>query len=119
MRVEHKHHFTPLEKLALGLKLADARAKLRELRGQKKTLMGQLNGDIAGSEILQDDLAEKMRLGYEVQQVDAVLSFDTPRRGRAQLALIDSGEIIEERAMTDKELQGEFAFRPPAEGPTQ
>jgi hypothetical protein len=55
-------------------------------------------------------LSLKITQGYEMRDLDCVVYFSMPRAGMKQIVRPDTGEVVREEPMTEKELQAGFDF---------
>lgn len=107
---EMRHVFTAAERMELGDGLAASNAHVYELKGNKTLFDTDMNAQIKTAEAKSAELTMKMRQGFEMRDVEALLIFDKPKRGFAQIIERATGEVIESRKMTAEELQGKFEF---------
>lgn len=94
---------TDAEKQTLGGDLANLQYDVKELTENKKMLTKDFDAKIAAKESAAESAANKIRLGYDMRQVQTVTFFDFPERGKKTTFRVDTGESIETRAMTDSE----------------
>jgi hypothetical protein len=91
----------------LANKLTDAVERLAERENRKSAITKQAAAEVAEAKANQDVILAKRRCGYEFRDVECEETFNLATR-MATVIRLDSGEIIETRPMTAKELQVEL-----------
>lgn len=95
-----KHTFTGEEVMDLGQKMARAEATISEKADQLKSVSTSIKAEIATHEGVLHTCAEKLRSGYEMRPKDVDLEYE---KGIVKYVDKETGEIIEERPMTQEE----------------
>jgi len=109
---EHTHRITrqlerPLtdaERLEIGVNLSEALEAAQDAERRKRELDGRLKKDIDYYRGMADDLAGVLRKGVREGPVEVLVTRDWTT-GRVTFHRADTGEQIEERAMTIEERQ--------------
>ncbi len=95
-----KYIFTDPESLDLSRKMAGAVASISERMDELKSVSTTIKADITVQEGILNSCAEKLRSGYEMRPIECDVKYDN---GMAKFTNIASGEIVEERPMTQDE----------------
>ena len=95
-----KHLFTGEEIIELGQKMARSEAIMSEKADTLKSVSTAIKAEIASEEGVLHSCAERLRSGYEMRPKDCTLEY-----GKGIVKYIDkgTGEILEERPMTQEE----------------
>jgi len=99
--------YTQDEKLRMGLELARMTGELNNLEAQKKAALGQFNVDIASTQKLMDSLAERLRIGFELENAPVTVEYDKPEKGVKTITRVDTipHKFVRTAPMTPSELQ--------------
>ncbi len=95
-----RHVLTNDEVLELAQRMAMAESSINEKADQLKSVSTTIKAEIATQEGILHSSAEKLRSGYEMRPRDAVVTYD---KGIVKYVDKDTGEIFEERPMTQEE----------------
>ena len=95
-----KHVFSGDEIFALAQKMARAEANINEKSDQLKSVSIAIKAEIATQEGILHSSAEKLRSGYEMRPTEADVKYE---KGIVKYVDKETGEIIEERPMTQEE----------------
>jgi hypothetical protein len=116
---EIEHHFSLDELRNLGISLANAIADIETLTQEKVDFMADLKGRHKDAQAKVKLLAEKIRTGSEVRLVECRLEKDFLANA-VRIYRLDTGELVEERPMTQEERQLHLNIpEPEAIGPRQ
>lgn len=99
-----KYTFTEEEKKLMGADLAQKFATHTEAEGRLKSVSTQIKSEISTIDGQMASLSEKIRSGYEYQNIECDVTMDY-ERGRVIVTRLDTGEIVEDRAMSADERQ--------------
>lgn len=102
--------FTDSEMLELGKQMARAANQKRELESRKAEVTKRLGAEIAEKDTELGKLTERVSQGYEYRNVECGIWLDCPRPGMATTFRLDTMEAINERRMSDSELQAALDF---------
>jgi hypothetical protein len=94
-----KYVFDMQESIENGKELAYANRQLQELEDQKKSVMAQLNSQIAAQKEMTNILTSKVGNGYVYRDVECEVYFHEPEKGIKTLIRTD---IYETRTGMDK-----------------
>jgi len=95
-----KHIFTGEEIMELGRKMAGAEATISRNTEELKSVTTTIKADIAVQEGILHGCAEKLRSGYEMRPKEADVKYE---KGTVKYLDKETGEILEERPMTQDE----------------
>ena len=95
-----KYTFTDTESLELSRKMAGAVASISERMDELKSVSTTIKADITVQEGILNSCAEKLRFGYEMRPVECDVKYDN---NIAKFVNMASGEVVEERPMTQDE----------------
>ena len=95
-----KHVLTGDEVMDLAQKMARAEASISEKTDQLKSVSTTIKAEITTQEGILHNCAEKLRSGYEMRPREADVSYE---KGIVKYVDKETGEIIEERQMTQDE----------------
>ena len=95
-----KHVFESEEVLELGQKMARAESVISEKADQLKSVTTAIKAEIAQHEAVLHTCTEKLRSGYEMRPKEVDIQYES---GIVKYVDKDTGEIIEERPMTQDE----------------
>lgn len=100
------------EKLEYGEKMAKECNILKRAENEKAETSAEINGRIKGHKAEIDKVAEVLAQGYEYRPVkcERVLDYD---RGVLRVIRLDTGEIVQERELTERERQMSLHIAPP------
>ena len=90
---QRKHMFTNDEKLLHSEEMALASATLENAERKKSEVAKQLNADVERAKAELSMLAEKVRSGYEWEDVDCYQVI-TPSKKLVEYVAIDTGEVL-------------------------
>jgi hypothetical protein len=107
-----KYTFTDKESLDLSRKMARAEAAINEKMDELKSVSTTIKADIAVQEGILHSCAEKLRSGYEMRPREAELKYE---KGVVKFIDKETGEVLEERPMTQDEQLGLTSKRTDAE----
>jgi hypothetical protein len=91
-----------------GMDLARSNASKDESEERKKEVDAQLKAEIESHSTRALNLARKINNGYEYRDVECLTEFDFTKNS-ATITRVDTGEVVEKRAMTDDERQAGLA----------
>lgn len=95
-----KYVFTDKELLEMSRRMARAEAAINEKMDELKSVSTTIKADIATQEGILHSCAEKLRSGYEMRLKEVEVKYE---KGIVKYVDKDSGEILEERPMTQEE----------------
>ncbi len=95
-----KHMLTNDEVVELAQKMAMAESSINEKADQLKSVSTTIKAEIATQEGILHSCAEKLRSGYEMRPREADVTYE---KGLVKYVDKDTGEILEERPMTQDE----------------
>ena len=95
-----KHIFVDKELIALSRKAARAHSVINEKQDAFKSMATTMKADIAEQEAIINSCSEKINSGYEMIQKECNLKYEN---GTAKYTDIETGEVLEERPMTQSE----------------
>lgn len=95
-----KHIFSGEESMSLAQKMASAEATISRKMEELKSVTTTIKADMASQEGVLHSCAEKLRSGYEMRPVEANVKYE---KGIVKYVDRDTGEILEERPMTQDE----------------
>lgn len=95
-----KYTFTDRESLDLARKMGRAEASINEKMDELKSVSSSIKADIATQEGILHSCAEKLRSGYEMRPVECDVKYE---KGIAKFIDKSTGEVVEERPMTQDE----------------
>jgi hypothetical protein len=110
-----QYKFSKDEMDDLANKLTDAVEQLAERENRKSAITKQAAAEVAAAKATQDVILGKRRAGYEFRDIECEETFDIETR-MATVIRLDTGEQVENRPMTAKELQVELPL--PSDRPT-
>lgn len=87
-----------------GMDLARSNASKDESEERKKEVDAQLKAEIESHSTRALNLARKINNGYEYRDVECVTDLNFTKNS-ATVTRLDTGEVVEKRAMTDDERQ--------------
>ena len=99
-----KYQFSEEEKKNMGDDLAQKFASKHETEDKLKAVSTQIKSEINALDAIMGGLAEKIRSGYEMRDVECEIERDF-KNARITITRLDTGEIVESRAMTPEERQ--------------
>jgi hypothetical protein len=102
-----QYHYTKEEMDRLADELTDAVERVATTEARKKAIVSQAGAELEAAKAEQNVILGKRRCGYEFRDVECQETFDLETRV-ATVIRLDTGEIIETRPMTAKELQIEL-----------
>ncbi len=95
-----KYIFPDKELLELSRKMASAEATISRKMEELKSVTTTIKADIAAQEGVLHSNAEKLRSGYEMRPKEADVKYE---KGLVKYVDKETGEILEERPMTQDE----------------
>ncbi len=96
-----KYEFTEEEKMGLAHKMASAEANINRKLEELKSASTTIKADIAVQEGILHSSAEKLRSGYEMRPKEVAIDYKT--KGIVKYVDKDTGEVLEERPITEDE----------------
>lgn len=111
---ELRYYFDTGDKLRLGDEMAAAVEQMAEIEEDKKEYMASIKDRLSKVEAVITSNGRKLRQGWELRMIECsmVKDFDT---NSVKITRNDTGEVVEERAMTIQERQRELELgAPPA-----
>lgn len=96
--------FTESEKTEMAEKMSIAFQKKAEAEVRLKEVSTQIKAEIAGEDSIIQESAKKYNQGFEYRNVKCTVERDF-ERGKYRVTRDDTGEVIEDRLLTEKELQ--------------
>lgn len=111
--------FTDKERLAMGDQMANAVRNIKQVKDELDAIKAQYGSKSKALEAEIANVSERLNSGWEMKSVECEEQRDF-RVGSVLIVRVDTREIIEERAMTFEERQGELPFKEkePEPGPT-
>ncbi len=109
-----KCDLTDEELLETGRQLARAQSNLTHAEANKKQIDARLKGEIDGYRLQAAELSERVNTGYELRAVECK---EVPDRLNLNVQIIrmDTGELVRQRAMTEREREQLLPFGHPPE----
>ena len=107
-----RYQFDHVELFDLGQLLARQAAQVFEIERHKKDVVKSLGAEIEHAHNLVANTAQKINAGYEMREVECLITLNRPKAGMKEIVRIDTGEIVREEAMTPEELQQALPFEP-------
>lgn len=98
------------QKIDAGKELAEATNELKELEDDKAQIVSDFKAKITAIEARVGVLSNKLRSGYEFQDVPCELRFDTPEAGQKQIVRLDTKEVVSNGVMSEEEKQRNLAL---------
>jgi len=95
------------EKIELGRLMADSQERVAESEANAKSAAAQYKGEIELAKADFGRACSLVRAGYEERQVECERVFDYVK-GEARVTRLDTGEVIEQRPLTEDEKQSEM-----------
>ena len=96
-----KHSFNDVELVALAQRMARAESIISEKADELKSVVSTIKGEIAEQEGILHSSSEKMRTGYEMRQQKVFADYSV--QGMVKYIDMATGEVVEERALTEDE----------------
>jgi hypothetical protein len=100
-----RYNYTRDERLEKGQCLADEYGALELVNADLERVKKDFKARIETHEAKIQDLAEKVRSGYELRETLCVYTYDEPKPGRKTLRRFDTQEVIAEEDMTGADTQ--------------
>lgn len=113
-----KAFFTEKEKVSLAEGFAAEHSRKVHIENDFDSVKKQYQTDLKRAEAEISSIAERLNTGWEMRRVECVETKDW-RTGTITLVRKDTGEIVEERAMTGEERQAELALKDKESCPTE
>ncbi len=95
-----RHTFTDKERLQLASQMAQAEAVIRAKKDELKSISDSIKADISAQEAIMHSCGEKLRSGFAEVPKQCDVSYV---KGIVKYIDKDTGEILEERPMTEAE----------------
>jgi len=95
-----RHTLTEKERLQLGAQMAQAEAMIRGKQDELKSITDSLKADISAQVAIMHSCAEKLRSGFSELPKECDVAY---AKGMVKYVDKDTGEILEERPMTEEE----------------
>ena len=108
IELQLRHQFTQKETLEIAKKMAEANRDLALALEEKKAITTQLKAKCEGIASRVAEAAGKINSGFEYRLTSVTVKYHTPKTGAKRLIRDDTGEILEEEAMSQAELQDEL-----------
>ena len=105
-----RYQFDHAELFDLGQLLARQAAQVYDIERQKKDVLKSLSAALEHAQNLVAGTVLKINAGYEMRDVECLITLNRPRAGVKEIVRIDTGEIVREEAMTPEELQQALPF---------
>lgn len=102
------------ERLAMGEDLALEHRRLEEVQERKAQVNAAIKAELETHQSRINHLSQTLRNGYEYRDVTCLITSEFGSN-QVMVSRIDTGEIIEQRAMTAEERQRELELKPPDE----
>ena len=106
---------TENELLIKGQELADLERQLSEVEDEKREVSKEFSGRIEGMKNRISETANTINSKQEIRDVEVAVSMDY-KSLTVRVVRTDTGEIVSERLMSDKERQSTLKFPKEAEG---
>jgi|GEM_PF-3449788 len=100
---------TDRERIAAGRKLAEKCAELQRTEDDRKSVASSYKAQIDRMVAERNELVDRVEKGEEIRQVACTLTLDYDTL-TATVTRDDTGEVIEERALSEAEKQMSFTF---------
>jgi len=107
IKKELRYYFTPDDKLKMGDEMAAAVEQIAEIQEDKAKYMAGIKDRLSKAEGVINSNGRKLRQGWELRMIECsmVKDFET---NFVKITRNDTGEVVEERAMTVEERQREL-----------
>ena len=102
-----RHDFTQAEKARLGVEMAEIELTISEKKDELDTFKAQIKSDTTALEARLNSIAHKLRSGFEIRTVDCRMEMDFESNS-IRFVRTDTGDLLEERAMSLEERQREL-----------
>jgi len=103
-----RHTFDVPEKIELGGKLASILSEMAQIDADLDRIKSEFKGKTAAAEAQLNSVRDKINSGYELRLTKCEVVLDKPKAGMAQVIRLDTGDVVEEREMTEQEKQAEL-----------
>jgi len=115
-----RYEFSETELQEFSKALAREVQDMASLEHEKKEAMAGFTAQIEARKSDIGKLARNISNRHEYRNIDCTVNFHKPNTGSKQVARKDTGEIVEECAMTTQEMQEQLPFdpKPEADAPT-
>ena len=107
-----RYQFDHAELFDLGQLLARQAAQVYDIERQKKDVLKSLGAALEHAQNLAAGTVLKINAGYEMRDVECLITLNRPKAGVKEIVRVDTGEIVREEAMTPEELQQSLPFEP-------
>lgn len=108
-----RHDYTDQEMKDLSKHLNAALKEKKSLESTKKSVMSDYKARIDYKTAELDSISLQCSQGWEDRDTECTVYFNTPKTGMKRVVRDDSGEIVEELAMTKQEMQEVLPFPDP------
>lgn len=105
-----EYRFSPDELRKLGDALAKATQHLADLRALKKQRAAEIGAEIEHAAAQTIEISRKIYAGFELREVECLVSLNTPRQGFKEITRSDTMEFVRCDPMTDAERQQALDF---------
>lgn len=95
-----KHTFNSNEIVALAQEMSRAQSVIADKTDELKSAVASIKAEIAMQETVSNSCAKKLCAGYEMLPKECVVTYD---KGIAKYVDKHSGEVLQERGMTEEE----------------
>ena len=109
-----RYQFDHVELFDLGQLLARQAAQVYDIERQKKDVLKSLSAALEHAQNLAAGTVLKINAGYEMRDVECLITLNRPKAGVKVWVRVDTGEIVREESMTPEELQQSLPFEPDA-----
>lgn len=106
-----KYTFTPAEMEEMSKALARTVQDAVALEGRKTMAVAAFKADIEEKTGKVKSLARMVNDGHEYRNIECEVKLHTPQKGYKTITRKDTGEVVEEVAMTDQEKQEQLPFK--------
>jgi hypothetical protein len=100
-----RHEFSDAELLEMGSEQAQAHSRLGEIELEFDSVKSSFKSRTAAVEATIGTLSRNINNRFEMRLIECVLEYDKPHVGAVTYIRTDTGEVVRERPMTDKERQ--------------
>ena len=115
-----RHDFTPDELAELGAKLADQYDEHRNIEEELNAVKADFKERTLCAEREIGRLSRLIKARFDMRGIECRYEWNKPDSGVVQIVRIDTGELVQERPMSDDERQEELPLEAPtAEAPTE
>lgn len=112
---ELRYYFTDGDRLKMGDEMAKASEELEALEEEKADFAAKMKAKMGEAQGILKGTGRKIRMGFEMRMIECRMEKDF-LTNTVRITRQDTGELVEERALTIEERQ-RFLDLPPGSGP--